>query len=129
VLKTHHVIQSGNTLSDAETLESAVMQERHQATIDRQAGAEALSAKAVAMGLEKGLSIVKCEWDLGQDFGLQHAHRLDLSTETKTVRVYFPDLELSTTGNESRLKRSEERLRSAVAQLQSLPPAPTYAFR
>jgi hypothetical protein len=105
------------------------MQQNHHASINRQAGADALSAKAIAIGQEKGLSIVKCEWDLGQDFGLQHAHRLDLFTETKTVRVYFPDLELSTTGIESRLKRSEERLRSAVAQLLSVPPAPTYSFR
>jgi hypothetical protein len=95
----------------------------------RQAGAEAISRLAIAIGAENDVNISKCVWDLGEDFGLQHAHRLDLFTETKTVRLYFPDLELTTSTNDARKKRTEDRLRSAIAQLASKPPAPTYAYR
>lgn len=97
------------------------------AKIDRQAGADAISAKAIAIGMEHGVVISKCVWDLGQDYTLQHAHRLDLFTETKTVRLYFPDVELTTTGNEGRAKRTENRLQSAIVQLLSLTPSPTYS--
>lgn len=95
--------------------------------IDRLAGAEVISAKAREIGMENGIVISECVWDIGQAFELQHAHRLDLSTSTKTVRLYFPDLELSTTGNESRKKRMEDRLRNAIAQLLPRTPSPTYA--
>lgn len=105
------------------------MDQTNRHRIDRQAGADAIAARAVALGSEHGIAVVKCTWDLGQDVALQHAHRLDLCTDTRTVRLYFPDIELTTTGNEARCKRTEERLRSAVAQLQALPPAPTYSFR
>ncbi|RJF92784.1 hypothetical protein D3871_25880 [Noviherbaspirillum saxi] len=80
------------------------------------------------MGRENGIEISKCVWDLGKDFSLQHAHQLELSTETKTVRLYFPDVELTSTDSGSRTRRTEERLRSAIAQLLSRPPAATYAF-
>jgi hypothetical protein len=103
-------------------------QERNE-RIDRLAGAEAISARALAIGMESGVVISKCVWDIGEDFGLQHAHRLDLFTDMKTVRLYFPDLELTTSGNEARTKRTEDRLRSAIAQLSSGPPSPTYAYR
>jgi hypothetical protein len=95
--------------------------------IDRLEGAEAISAKARDIGKESGLVISECIWDIGQDFNLQHAHRLDLQTATSTVRIYFPDLELSTTGNEARRKRTEHRLLSAIAQLVPRTPTPVYA--
>jgi hypothetical protein len=95
--------------------------------IDRLAGAEAISARAREIGAENGVIISECVWDIGQSVELQHAHRLDLSTATKTVRLYFPDLELSTVGNEIRKKRTEDRLRGAIAQLMPRSPAPTYA--
>lgn len=97
-------------------------------TIDRLAGAELISAQAVAIGAEQGVVIAECIWDIGEDLGHEHAHRLDLVTETKTVRLYFPDVELTTLGNESRAKRTENRLRNAVAQLLSHPPRPTYTY-
>ena len=103
------------------------MDQDHKATINRQAGAEAISARAIAIGSEIGAIIVKCDWDLGSDSRLQHAHRLDLFTDAKSVRLYFPDVELTTTGNAARTKRTEERLRSAIAQLLSLSRAPTYS--
>jgi hypothetical protein len=94
--------------------------------IDRLAGAEAISAKAIAIGNEDGVVISRCVWDIGEDFGHEHAHRLDLFTETKTVRLYFPDVELTTTGNIARAKRTEDRLRNAIAQLVPRSPSPTY---
>jgi hypothetical protein len=97
-------------------------------TIDRSAGADAISAMAVAIGLEHGVAISECVWDIGDDVAHEHAHRLDLITATKTVRLYFPDLELTTSGNEYRRKRTEDRLRRAVAQLVSHSPVPTYTY-
>ena len=97
--------------------------------IDRLAGAEAISAKAIAIALDNDVLISECVWDIGEDLGHPHAHRLDLATATKTVRLYFPDLELTTSGHEARTKRTEERLRRAVAQLFSLPPVPTYTYQ
>lgn len=95
--------------------------------IDRLAGAEAISARAKEIGLENGVVISECVWDIGQSVELQHAHRLDISTPTKTVRIYFPDPELSTAGNDVRKKRTEDRLRDAIAQLLPRSPSPTYA--
>ena len=95
--------------------------------IDRLAGAEAISARAREIGLENGVIISGCVWDIGQSGELQHAHRLDISTETKTVRIYFPDQELSTSGNQVRKKRTDDRLRDAIAQLLPRTPVPTYA--
>ncbi|HEY8606740.1 MAG TPA: hypothetical protein VIM12_06480 [Noviherbaspirillum sp.] len=105
------------------------MDQSQQHRRERQAGADAIAARAVEIGRECGVDIARCTWDLGQDFGLQHAHRLDLFAETKTARLYFSDIELTTPGNDMRAKRIEERLRSAVAQLLAQPPAPTYAFK
>jgi len=103
------------------------MDENKKAETDRQAGAEAISATAIAIGNEIGAVIVNCIWDLGTDSRLMHAHRLDLFTDTKSVRLFFADVELTTTGNVARAKRIEERLRTAMAQLLSLPRAPTYS--
>ena len=94
---------------------------------DRLAGAELISARAREIGLENGVTISECVWDIGQSVELQHAHRLDLSTTTKTVRIYFPDKELSPSGSEIRKKRTEDRLRDAIAQLLPRSPSPTYA--
>lgn len=97
--------------------------------VDRLAGADAISAKAIAIGMEHDVVISECVWDIGEDFRLEHAHRLDLITATKKVRLYFPDLELTTSGNESRKKKTEDRLHRAVAQLVSRSPSPTYTYQ
>lgn len=97
--------------------------------IDRMAGAEILSAKARAIGLEQGVLIGECTWQIGDDLDHQHAHRLDLLAADKTVRLYFPDLELTTSGNASRARRSEDRLRDAIAQLLPRSPAATYTYQ
>jgi hypothetical protein len=96
--------------------------------IDRSAGADAISAKAIAIGIEYGVVISECVWDMGEDLGHEHAHRLDLVTATKTVRLYFPDLDLTTAGNESREERIDDRLRRAIGQLVSRSPSPTYTY-
>jgi hypothetical protein len=95
--------------------------------IDRLEGAEAISARAREIGIENGVVIIECVWDIGQSVELQHAHRLDLSTATKTVRLYFPDSELATSGSETRKNRTEDRLRRAISQLLPRSPSPTYA--
>jgi len=97
--------------------------------IDRLVGAEILSAKAKAIGNELGAAILDCVWNIGDDLEHEHAHRLELITATKTVRLYFPDLELTTSDKPSRTMRSENRLRQAVSQLVARAPSPTYAFR
>ena len=94
----------------------------------RQTGAEAISVKAIAIGAEQGVIITECIWNIGDDVGHEHAHRLDLITVAKTVRLYFPDLELVTSTTQSRIKRTEDRLRSAVAQLLPHAPAATYTY-
>ena len=96
---------------------------------ERLAGADAISAKAMAIGTELGVLIAECVWDIGQDLTHEHAHRLDLVTATKSVRLYFRDRELTAPDRASCTKRIEDRLRRAIAQLLSRPPEPTYAFR
>jgi hypothetical protein len=95
--------------------------------IDRLAGAETISARAREIGTENGVTITDCIWDIGQSVELQHAHRLDICTDGKSVRLYFPDLELSTSGDNGRQKRTENRLRDAIAQLTPRSPSRTYA--
>jgi hypothetical protein len=94
---------------------------------ERLAGAEAISAKAISIGAEYDVAISECVWDIGEDLEHEHAHRLDLITETKNVRLYFRDLDLTTADNASRLKRTEDRLHRAVAQLVSRSPVSTYS--
>jgi hypothetical protein len=94
--------------------------------IDRAACAEAISAKAIAIGMEGGVAIDRAVWDIGGDIAHQYAHRLDLFTETDTVRVYFSDLELTTTGNSAREKRMTDRLQGAIARLLPRQHSPTY---
>jgi hypothetical protein len=95
--------------------------------IDRSSGANAISAFAKEIGMEHGIEISSCIWDMGQDIEHQHAHRVDISTSLKTVRLYFNELELTTTGNSARENRIKQRLRSAIAQLLPRSPVPTYA--
>jgi hypothetical protein len=97
--------------------------------IDRMAGAEALSASARAIALEQGVLIAECVWQIGDDLEHEHAHRLDLVTADNTVRLYFPDLELTTIDNAARAKRSEDRLRGAIAQLLPRSPEATYTYQ
>lgn len=97
--------------------------------IERSNGAAAISAQAVALASTLDVDLVECVWDIGADLTHEHAHRLDLITVAKSVRVYFRDLELTTTGNPSRAKRTEERLQRAIVQLQQRTPAPTYGYR
>jgi hypothetical protein len=107
---------------------AAIINQECSMKIDRMAGAEAISARAREIGAENGVVISECVWDIGEACGLQHAHRLDLSTSTaQTVRIYFPDLELTTLDNDSRKMRTEQRLRGAIAQLLPRSPAPTYS--
>lgn len=96
-------------------------------TANRLAGAEMISARAKEIGLENEVILTDCTWDLGQDFKLQHAHRLDLTSANGTVRIYFPDLELTAARSEIRQKRIEDRLRGAISQLLPRSHAPTYA--
>lgn len=97
--------------------------------IERMAGAEILSEKARAIALKQGVVIDECAWQIGDDLDHEHAHRLDLLTADKTVRLYFPDLELTTSGNAARTRRSENRLRDAIAQLLPRSPAATYTYQ
>lgn len=105
------------------------MTHQHTIKIDRLVGAESISASAKILAKAKDVTISNCVWDLGEDFTLQHAHRLDLSTETKTVRLYFSDVELTTAGNEHRVKRIEQRLQNAISRLLPQVASPTYTYR
>jgi hypothetical protein len=102
------------------------MDQESNINIDRLAGAEAISAKAKAIGMENGVVIHQADWDIGKDVTHQYAHRLDLFSATNSVRLYFPDLELTTSGNEAREKRTRDRLQSAIARLLPRQPSPTY---
>ena len=95
--------------------------------IDRAAGAQAISVRAKAIGMEHDVMIAECVWDIGADLGHQYAHRLDLITSAaQTVRLYFQDIDLTDVGTEYRRERVEDRLRRAVAQLKPLVFASTY---
>jgi len=96
--------------------------------IERSDGAAAISAKALQLGVELGVQIVECVWDIGDDLTHEHAHRLELVGAEKSVRVYFRELELTTAGNAARSKRIEERLERAIAQMRPPAPAPTYSY-
>jgi hypothetical protein len=97
--------------------------------IERSVGASAIATEAAALAVAQDVVIVDCVWDIGSDLTHEHAHRLDLVTADKSVRVYFPELELTTTGHAYRSKRITERLQRAIAQLRPRAPAPTYSFR
>ncbi len=97
--------------------------------MDRQIGADAISAQAIALGIEQNVLISECLWDFGSDLSHEHAHRLDLLTTTTAVRLYFRELELTTDNNLSRTKRIRERLQRAISQLVPRTPQQTYGFR
>ena len=97
--------------------------------IERNDGAAAISAKALQLGVEQGVQIVECVWDIGDDLTHEHAHRLELVGADKSVRVYFRELELTSTGNAGRSKRVQERLQRAIEQMRPPAPAPTYSYR
>jgi 2-polyprenyl-6-methoxyphenol hydroxylase-like FAD-dependent oxidoreductase len=105
------------------------MNQEQDAVTDRQAAAEIISARAMEIGRARGIAITQCVWDIGQDLGHPHAHRLDIFTEAKSVRLYFPDIELTSMENEVRRKRTETRLNNAIAQLLSRVPSATYSYR
>lgn len=105
------------------------MNQENNSGVERLAGAEAISAKAVTIASEHGVAISECIWDIGEDVSHPHAHRLDLVTAAKTVRLYFPDLELTASVSESRAKRTEDRLQRAIAQLLPSPPSATYTYQ
>lgn len=91
-------------------------------------GAEAISARVKTIGLAAGVEIARCEWDIGDDFNHTYAHRLDMFTESGTVRLYFTDLELMNSSNAARRTKTENALQHAIAQLASKSRAPTYGF-
>jgi hypothetical protein len=96
---------------------------------DRSAGAAFISTKAVAVGAKLGVTVSGCVWDMGADLTHEYAHRLDINTAANTVRLYFCDLDLTTSGNASREERMEDRLRRAITQLVTRAPASTYGQR
>lgn len=94
----------------------------------RLSGADAISSIANAIANERGITLTKCEWDIGDDLSHEHAHRMDIFTDAKTVRLYFPDLALTAPDQPARRKRIEDKLNSAIAQLASRSPVATYSF-
>ena len=96
---------------------------------DRLAGADAIVAKAVTIGTELDVIVSECAWDIGVDVGHEYAHRLDLSTASHTVRLYFSDLDLRPYCNESRKKRIEDQLYRGISQLIARAPSATYTYQ
>ena len=95
---------------------------------ERLAGAAAITAKAVAIGAGLDIVIADCVWDIGDDLDHEHAHRLDLITADKNVRLYFREQDLTSPADGPRAKRTEDRLQRAIAQLLPRAPAATYTF-
>jgi len=58
--------------------------------IDRQVGADAISARAIAIALAQGVQISETTWDIGTDLTHEHAHRLELVTLAKRFASTFP---------------------------------------
>jgi len=97
--------------------------------IDRNVGTAAITAQAKALAAAESVEIVDVVWDIGADLTHEHAHRLDLVTADKSVRLYFTETELTSNGHAARSKRVTERLQRAIAQLLQRTPAATYTFR
>lgn len=95
--------------------------------IDRMAGAEIISTSAKQIGIESDVALSECIWQIGEDFSHEYAHRLDIGTDSKSVRLYFSELELTAVLIANRKNRIDERLRSAIAQLVPRLPSRTYA--
>lgn len=105
------------------------MNKENSMKIDRTAGAATISAMASAIGTEHGVVVSERIWDIGSDIGHAYAHRLDLGTATKTVRLYFSDRDLTTSGDKYHIGRVEDRLHRAIAQLVVRDPSPMYKCR
>jgi len=97
-------------------------------SIERTAGAAAIVAQAILLASAEGVEISDVVWDIGDDLTHEHAHRLDLLAADKSVRLYFTEPELTTSGHTMRSKRVTERLQRAIAQLMLRTPAPTYTL-
>jgi len=97
--------------------------------IERNVGTAAIAAQANELAAAAGVQIVDAVWDIGDDLTHEHAHRLDLVTADKSVRLYFTEPEVTTSGHAMRSKRVTERLQRAIAQLLQRTPAATYTFR
>ena len=95
----------------------------------RQAGADAISELAIAIAAKKGTTISKPSWDFGDDCAHEYAHRLELFTEEKSVRIYFSDVELTKWESMVRQNRTASKLTSAIDQLTVRLHSPTYAFK
>lgn len=96
--------------------------------IDRKTAADSISQMADVIGTKQGIVISECSWDIGDDYMHAYAHRLELSTQGKSVRIYFNDAELIKSADPVRKKRIEIRLIAAIGQLFNHSPSPTYAF-
>lgn len=105
------------------------MNENQEVIISYRTGVDVINSRAVAIGKESGVFIERCIWDVSEDLSHEYAHRLDLFTDLKKVRLYFPDIEVTKAGDANRKKRIDARLKSAIAQLIPHVPASTYTFR
>lgn len=105
------------------------MNKTQEAKTSRLTGMDVINSRAIALGKENGVLIERCTWDISEDQSHEYAHRLDLFTDLKTVRLYFPEIELMKSEDVSRKKRIDARLKSAIAQLIPYVPASTYAFQ
>lgn len=105
------------------------MNENQEAIISRLPGVDVINSRAIAFGKKSGVLIERCIWDISEDLSHEYAHRLDLFTDLKTVRLYFPDIELTKSEDVTRKKRIDARLKSAIAQLIPHVPASTYTFQ
>jgi len=97
--------------------------------IDRQVGADAISARAIAIALAQGVQISETTWDIGTDLTHEHAHRLELVTLAKRFASTFPIRNSAPAVTPCAAKETEERLQRAIAQLLPHVPQPTYAYR
>lgn len=105
------------------------MSENQEVIINRLSSVDVINSRAIAIGKESGVVIERCIWDISEDLSHEYAHRLDLFTDLKTVRLYFPDIELRKPEDVNRKKRIDARLKSGIAQLIPHVPASTYTFQ
>lgn len=105
------------------------MEQTIDMAVQRQTGADAVSQMAMAIAISKGVPLSKSTWEFGEDGTHEYAHRLDLSTEAKSVRIYFSDVDLTKSENVMRKRRTEARLNNAIDQMAVRAHAPTYAFK
>jgi hypothetical protein len=109
-------------------LRHGAIMEPEEVGVARLAGAATIAEKAKKLAAEAGVELVGCTWEIGDDFADAHVHKLDIATVEKSVRIYFPDIELTDVERNSRSKRTEGRLRNAISQLLTRSPPSTYEF-